>query len=76
MCENGQWVITMVIDCLPPHMCESGVWIDPAEDECCGQCVSSCGRCGQSCEQNGVTGFCQTDGVTCAQNIVPPDCRN
>ena len=47
------------------------------EGECCGQCVpTSCGRCGESCERNGVTGVCQTDGVTCAQNIVPPACRN
>ena len=43
LCENGQWLI-MVIDCLPPHMCKSGVWIDPAEDECCGMCVEDIGN--------------------------------
>jgi hypothetical protein len=30
--------------------------------------------CGQFCSANGITGTCQADGFTCAQNILPPQC--
>ena len=33
-------------------------------------------ECGKPCKlDGGMEGVCQSDGVTCAQNIVPPKCR-
>ena len=33
-------------------------------------------ECGKPCKlDGGMEGVCQSDGVTCAQNIIPPKCR-
>lgn len=41
--------------------------------ECPAEPPFSC-SCGDPCSHNGVTGTCQADGTTCANNIVPPTC--
>jgi len=69
--EEGEWVY-IVIDCLPVS-CEDSY---TPEGKCCELCPEEKCECGEMCTMgNGFIGVCQADGMTCAQNIIPPDCE-